>query len=87
MRKPKVRTKKFLDWVELKPYLQENEIKVDKVVGLVAEHGDFHNGCDIPFEMGESIYEPPVQKMVELLFERFPDAVDDDDTITIHFWW
>ncbi len=87
MKKPKVHVKKFLDWVELTPYLKEKGIKRDDVVGLVAEHGDFHNGCDVPFEQGEDIYEPPVQKMVDLLFKEFPDAVEDDDTITIHFWW
>ncbi len=88
MVKPKVRTKKFLDWVELRPFLEKKGIKLDKVLGLISEYGDFHNGCDVPLERpSPSMYEPPVQKLAELLFEEFPDAVDGDDTITLHIWW
>lgn len=89
--KPKVKTKKFLDWVELKPYLKKKypELKLDKIVGLFADYGDFCNGCFKSVENpegNEGAYEPDIEALSKVLFKEFPDAAENDD-INLYIWW
>lgn len=87
VKKPQVRTKKFLDWIELKPFLEKNGIKTDRILSLIADYGGVHNGSFHGFERPEpGMYEPPIQKLVEFLFEQFPDAVEGE-AIELHIWW
>jgi hypothetical protein len=87
--KPKVSTRKYLDWVDLKPYLQKKhpKLKLDKCIGLFAEHGDFHNGCFIPIEQDPGQYEPEIEDLTAVIFKEFPDAVQADGTIDLYIWW
>ncbi len=89
--KPKVKTKKYLDWVELRPYLQKKhpELKLDKVLHLLAEYGDFCNGCFKSVENpegNEGMWEPPIEALAAVLFKEFPDAAEGDE-IELYIWW
>lgn len=90
--KPEVKTKKFLDWVELKPYLKKKYpmLKLDKIISIFADGGDFCNGCFKSVENpegNEGMWEVDIEALAAVLFKEFPDAVADDGDIDLYLWW
>jgi hypothetical protein len=93
MKKPQVHTVKYLDWQELRRYLEKKhpKLKLEKLVGLWADYGDFCNGTFVSVERPDpeapGISEPEIEAFAAVVFDEFPEAVDHYDTIEVKVWW
>ncbi len=89
MKKPRIRTRQYLDWVEIRPYLTSKypELKLEKALGLLADRGNFHNGCFVSLEDREDMYEPEVEALAKAVFKEWPQAVDKYNAIELWIWW
>lgn len=89
MKKPSIKTKTYLDWIEVSSYLKKKYPKLKIDLGKLFD--DIHNGCfksvERPDPEEPDMYEPEMVAFAESLFEEFPNAVDHYDTIELYVWW
>lgn len=92
MRKPKVRTKKYLDWQDIEPYFSKMKgFNIDPIWDYFMQR-DFHNGCFVMLEL-HTILDPDeevhkdVQWFVKKLYEKWPSAFDRSKTVELYVWW
>lgn len=92
MKKPNMRTKNYLDWPDVRRYLEkEKEFDRDKIWDFFMR-GDLHNGCFVTLCL-EEIINPEeknpkaVMWFAQKLFDIWPEAVGKYGDIELYVWW
>jgi hypothetical protein len=89
MKRPAIKTKRYLDWIEVRSYLAKKYPGLKMDLGKLFD--DIHNGCfksvERPDPEEPDMFDPEMTKFAEALFEEFPDAVGHYDDIEIYIWW
>lgn len=90
MSKPKKRTKKYWDWIEVKGYLEKKYPGApwEKAWRFLMDGGDIHNGCYmyLPDDWNTDdtgFYPPHVKECLEILDK---EGMDDGET-QFWVWW